>query len=84
MCIRDRAELGTASADQQLALGTQGAQQRTLANALVQRCLQPGQQHGDAGGEHEQQHVFDGQGDLGEDAAQLRQQRVDLQQGRCV
>ena len=42
--------------------------------------MQPGEQHGDAGGEHEQQYILDGQGDLGEDAAQLRQQGVDLQQ----
>ena len=41
--------------------------------------LQPSEQHGAAGGEYEQQHVLDGQGDLSEDAAQLRQQGVDLQ-----
>src|SRR5690606_7577752 len=75
----EQAELGAPGADEQPALGAQCAQQRALANAFVQCCLQPCEEDRNAGGEYEQQHVFNGQSDLGEDAAQLRQQRVDLQ-----
>src|SRR3990167_528921 len=74
-------ELGPPRLDQQFALGTQRAEQGALADALVQGGLQAGEQHGQTGGEDEQQDEFDGQSDLGHDAAQLREQGFDLQQG---
>src|SRR5690606_12280674 len=77
----EQGELAAPGAHQQAAGGADGAQQRPLADALVQRGLQAGGEDHQPGGQHEQQDVFDRQGHLLEDAAQLREQGVDLQQG---
>src|SRR5471032_543666 len=49
----EQAELDASGLDQQLALGPQCAQQRTLANTFIQGCLQAGEQHGHARRQHE-------------------------------
>ncbi|MNV22231.1 hypothetical protein D3C71_1131940 [compost metagenome] len=43
--------------------------------------MQAGEQHCHPGCQYKQQHIFHRQGDLREDTAQLRQQRLDLQDG---
>src|SRR5690606_22296628 len=78
----EQTELGAPRLEQQSAIGTERPQQRALANAFIEGGLQAGEQHGQAGGEDEQQYVFHSQRNLREDAAQLTEQRLDLQQCR--
>lgn len=77
----EQGELDPPGTLQQLALGTQRAQQGTLAHALVEGRLETGEEHHEARRENEHQHVLHGQGDLVEDAPQLAQQGVYRQQG---
>ncbi|CAB5621678.1 Uncharacterised protein [Pseudomonas putida] len=78
-----QAELDPPRLDQQWPRCAQRTQQGALADALVQRCLQASEQHRQPGCQHEQQHILDRQGHLGEDAAQLIEQGVHLQDGHC-
>src|SRR3990167_728766 len=77
----EQAKFSTPGAPQQTPLGPQCPQQCALADAFSEGGLQPGKQHRQPGGQHKQQDKLDGQGDLREDAAQLRNQSIDLQQG---
>ena len=76
----EQGELQEAGVEQYSSSGTQGAQHGSLPDPLIEGRLQSGEQHADASRQDEQKNVLDRQCDLGEDAAQLLQQRVDLKQ----